>query len=734
MLFIQTALARDRVRTLLLALAAALVAVATMTLVADAQTLDDGSEQADPLQGRIIARIQDRGGGVDDYRIEFGFFPEWALRQADFADRVSGAWSGWLPRIRFVAKSEIDRRAANDDRRWLRSSLITVPAQPPGGDGTEITGRVIARYNPNQQGRLRVEFGFLPESAFTSTANTEQAVAQFGEQFLPRSRYLSDSLITNRRGTWLRSSVVNLASLSSSGGDEQTGKPVIDNIACSPPSPSAGDVATCTARLSGGRPTSWSWGGGDSIGRSATYRTAFSSAGVQTVSLSVSNSAGVDHGTTTVDVQGPVASRPQVWRINCEPPLPQQHENVTCTAEIRGGSPTSWKWHNNHSNATANTAVYRVLFDETGDHRVMLTVSNETGWDDHYTILRVVSRRGTLEAVGRISGVTVDVNGSERVEVAGSFRDRTDHGLIITVKSDNDAVGVRADGDIVTVIGYREGSATITVVARNSNNDTAKQTFRVTVNPRRVETSCASIAPLTVGEGSSERVNVRCDGQNLRIRAVSDSEAVATVSVAGDQLTVLGISTGRARITVSATGGGGIDTVTFDVTVTQATEVAEVAPSIRNINCTPHSAQVGQTVTCFADLQGGAPTSWSWTDGVSRSRAATYRTVYSSSGDKRVSLTVSNGGGSDTRSVTVHVAANVARVPSSGYGRCGSDGIRVYWFNPRNSTKHWINVTGEQATSVFGLPWWDTIGHMSQSDCDSWPTGRNLTMSDLPPR
>lgn len=115
-------------RSLLLTLAAALIAIATMTLITDAQTLDDGSEQADPLQGRIIARVQDRtANGVDDYRIEFGFLPEWALAQRDSVDRVVRTWSGWLPSARFVTKRALNQCAANNDRRWLKSSLITVP-------------------------------------------------------------------------------------------------------------------------------------------------------------------------------------------------------------------------------------------------------------------------------------------------------------------------------------------------------------------------------------------------------------------------------------------------------------------------------------------------------------------------------------------------------------------------------------------------------------------------------
>ena len=69
----------------------------------------------------------------------------------------------------------------------------------------------------------------------------------------------------------------------------------------------------------------------------------------------------------------------------------------------------------------------------------------------------------------------------------------------------------------------------------------------------------------------------------------------------------------------------------------------------------------------------------------------------------------------------------VLTAPSSGYARCGSDAIKVYWFDRTNYQKRHLDITGEQATAIFGRAWWNTIGHMSQSACDSWPTGSPLT-------
>ena len=234
MLVAHRILGRGGVKSLLLALLAAMAAVAGMTLTAEAQT-DDG--EAEAAQGRVIVRIHDRAAdGVDDYRIEFGFFPEWALDDKDpWAEAVT-TWSDWLPRARYLTKTVIDRRDADDNRRWLRSSLISVPAgaaapQRGGdadlggaddGEANQISGRVIARYSPDSRGRLRIEFGFLPECAFSGTANTEEAVERYGDDLLPSSRYLSASLISNRRGDWLRSSVVNVPPTCPSDEEELT--------------------------------------------------------------------------------------------------------------------------------------------------------------------------------------------------------------------------------------------------------------------------------------------------------------------------------------------------------------------------------------------------------------------------------------------------------------------------------------------------------------------------------
>ena len=869
-----------------------MVAVAGMTLSAEAQT-DDG----EVAQGRIIARIQDRtDDGVDDYRIEFGFFPEWAMDDKDPWTEAVTTWSGWLPSSRYLTKAVLDRRAAVDNRRWLRSSPISVPATAPqrggggadfeedegNGEANQITGRVIARYSPDSRGRLRVEFGFLPDWAFTNTASTEEAVERYGDDLLPRSRYLSASLISNRRGDWLRSSVVNVpidvrgnevlppevrsiscqpsrpavdervectASLSGgapdsyawSGGDTSGSSatyrtsfstsgsktvrltvrnsagsdsdrttltvpeppPVIDSISCSPSDlegadlegdlsdleggldgdalaaeePSSGDlegaeefyvgdIITCTASLSGGAPDSYSWSGGVSGSNSATYITSFSTSGDKTVRLTVSNDGGSDSGRATVYVEEEPVERPVIDDISCSPSRPAVNASVTCTASVRGDEPISYAWSGGAS--SGSSVRYSTSFGTKGRKTVSLTVSNAAGRDSGSTTVVVANR--PPEAIGSISDVTVDIDGSRGVGLrdvglGNRFRDPDGDPLTYyAFSSDSSTVQARVEYDAseaeasqasIALTGLREGSATIQVTAEDPDGDIATQTFRVTVRGVQrpeIRISCSpstttvntsvtctylllsggeptshdwsggdssggdvldsdtyvtsfstagdrtvrltarnsagsdsdsttvfvqrgnnppeaidSISGFSVDVDTRTIVKIRGkfrdpDGDDLTYGASSSDSSTVRASVSGSTVWLTGRRGGSATITVTADdGNGGTASVRFNVTVIDW-------PVIDSISCQPSWAvearvialhiHVGENITCTASLSGGTPDSYSWSGGsggASGSNSATYITSFNTPGDGTVRLTVHNEGGSDSDRTTVYV-------------------------------------------------------------------------------
>ena len=240
----------------------------------------------------------------------------------------------------------------------------------------------------------------------------------------------------------------------------------------------------------------------------------------------------------------------------------------------------------------------------------------------------------------------------------------------------------------------------------------------------------ADAGPLSPGE-ANERIPLSdyCqdpENESLRYEATSSDEGIATASIGGGSLIVAAARTvGTATITLTASDPDELSAQTsFRVTVRERTPEP---PEIR-ITC-PAYAEAKRSFSCTVRNRGGAATGWDWSasGGAVGGRDETYSVWISSFGPHIVRLTASNAGGSDSDSTTVRL---VATPPASQYSRCGSDTIKVYWFDRTNFRKHHVNLTGEEATRILGASWWATIGHLSQPACDSWPIGAPVTAAN----
>ena len=149
-------------------------------------------------------------------------------------------------------------------------------------------------------------------------------------------------------------------------------------------------------------------------------------------------------------------------------------------------------------------------------------------------------------------------------------------------------------------------------------------------------------------------------------------------------------------------------------------------PPDPSISCSARVIQ-GNPASCEVARNRGGPIdtySWSATGGASSGRRSTYSPRFSSYGRQTVRLTASNDGDSGSDSLPVDVLAD----PEGWtYARCGSDRIKVYWFNSTNLTKHWLDMTWEEVS--IRVPGWGEhwIGRLSQAKCNSWPDGRVIT-------
>ena len=646
-------------RALLAALLAVVGALVALTLSAGAQTPGgelgpDESGSTETAQGRIIARVQDRTGedGVDDYRIEFGFFPEWALDEAESWPEAIASRSDWLPSSRFLTKSRIDARAAAGNRGWLRSSLISVPAQSPSGAGAEITGRVIARYNPDSEGRLRVEFGFVPEWAFTDTASTEEAVQRLGADGLPSARYLSVATIDARRDVWLRSSVVDVPLRAPVVVIEQPQAPVIDGVSCAPSSPTVDESVTCTATLSGGAPDSYAWSGGASGGSGATYTTSFGTAGEATVSLTVTNVVGSDTESTTLTVAEPFEEpleAPVIDGIDCSPSSPAVDESVTCTAALSGGAPDSYAWSGGASGGSG--ATYTTSFGTAGEATVSLTVTNVVGSDTESTTLTVAEPFEEPLEAPVIDGIdcspsspAVDESVTCTAALSGgaaeSWAWRTANGS--------------GNGSDYTTSFSKAGDYTISLTVTNSAGSDSDS---ITINVEEPAEESAEQAPV-IESIDCDRVST-WDIQTNCMATLSGGDPDSWAWSGGDyesdsdRYSPIFDTAGEYTISLTVTNAAGSDSASFTFTITAP------PPYINYINCSPTSPVVGESVTCTADLglRGGDPDSYAWSGGASSGSDERYTTSFDTAGEYTVSLTATNSIGSDTYSVVLTVVA-----------------------------------------------------------------------------
>ena len=694
------------VRFLLLTLVVAAAALAGLTLSAAAQTGDDGADDADP-QGRIIARIQDRtdDDGVDDYRIEFGFFPQWAMEDKDPWAEAITTWSSWLPRARYLTKTVIDRRDADDNRRWLRSSLISVPAGPSaqqdggpdadfegGGDDQQdlIEGRVVARYNPDSRGRLRVEFGFLPECAFESTSNTEEAVEQYGEDLLPRARYLSASMVESRRGVWLRSSVVDVP-------------PVCEP----PPPPCTIEFTSPTIAVVRGEQNENRRIGSvrcdvtdeltpiSVMGTPSGLTIRVVSTGPGPWNLTLSGAATADAGSYPVEItvrpaQGDPVPESVTIRVTTSPPPRINWEGYDPDeVTVLGDDPPS----------TENLTVVDAESDQPVSPRPRITYEVDEAAEEVCDVNRnngritplaagvciVVARSAETDqyAAGESDPVRVTITrvdpdlrwdgyDEEDLRPGGDpVRPREPQPRVSEARGELSytysatpssicAVNSRT-GDLTL---HREGECDVTVRSAETNKFRTDQvTVTVQVDPPGpdCDDSIPDVGPLEPGQISRQiNLDTYCDGEDLRYEVRSDNPTVASVRRIGSALTVTADDAptdDRTEIIVTVTdrGGRGQSTeVRFDVLVEPVRP-----PEVLNVNCSPSRAKVNENVTCTVSLDrnGGMPDTYSWSGGNSRgpSNSERYITTFAEAGRQPVDLTVSNAAGSDRGSTTVTV-------------------------------------------------------------------------------
>ena len=137
------------------------------------------------------------------------------------------------------------------------------------------------------------------------------------------------------------------------------------------------------------------------------------------------------------------------------------------------------------------------------------------------------------------------------------------------------------------------GSVAVNVTATDGGGLSARQSFAVTV-PNRAPEAVGEIGDLEIAVDSVAELDVAAyfadpDGDDLEFEAVSSDTTRVRVAVSGSVLTIAGVASGAAAVTVTATDGGGLSArQSFAVTVpNRPPEVTDTIP--------PQVLTVGET-------------------------------------------------------------------------------------------------------------------------------------------
>ena len=243
-------------------------------------------------------------------------------------------------------------------------------------------------------------------------------------------------------------------------------------------------------------------------------------------------------------------------------------------------------------------------------------------------------------AVGKLADRTLNLrDGVLTIGVGRAFTDPDGDALTYEAKSSVPAVAaVATSGSTLTVTPVAPGSATVTVAAtdRAGSNETATQTFDVTVNApaNRPPELVGTLPPLVIGvDEAPASVEVAGafrdpDGDTLTYAATSSAPGVAAVAVAGSRVTVTPVAPGSATVTVAATDRAGSNetaTQMFDVTVGQPFTDDPIVRGVTPVR-TVHFRELRTRIDALRSAAGLGR--FTWTDAVLRAGETPVRLVH----------------------------------------------------------------------------------------------------------
>lgn len=555
-----------------------------------------------------------------------------------------------------------------------------------------VAGRVVAAVRPprpgRNDGRWRLEFGFLTDSILASRGGDKQVAIEANRALLPSSRFLSEMTLRSRERTnnrrWLTSSPVEIEL---SGGGSVRGRV----IARYGPN-DAGDFRV-----------EFGWlpeqalldANGNTQAAVAADGAILPGGRYLKESLILRRSRGnTEEWLPSTSIEAPVTGAvkpPVVERVYCLPLESESlnpsgdaadatdsginvrvGERIECWSTTTGDPPLRYAWSGGGSPATGNDQEFVTAFGSAGRRTVQLTVTNAGGSDRGEAVVQVV-----LQPPPQI--LSLDCQPStpapnETVTCAATASGGTP--LRYSWRAPNGSPSARAaieDGKIFQTAFASPGPQTITVEVMNSV-DSASRPAAITVRqpvqqPMITSVTCAresssgappaplSAAPLLVAVNDSVVCQAVAAGSEPLRYEWSGGGNPATGEGPPTFSTTFR-SPGSRTVRVTAINAAGSDSGSFLVTVAPRPEV--------DVSCTPSSPTVGESVTCTARVTGGDGASYAWSGGGSppTGSASTFSTTFNSAGERTIALTITTAvdSASDRFPVTVEEGVEIEQI------------------------------------------------------------------------
>ena len=235
-----------------------------------------------------------------------------------------------------------------------------------------------------------------------------------------------------------------------------------------------------------------------------------------------------------------------------------------------------------------NTLTIRAV--ASGTATVTATATDPGGLEATRRISVSVARPDNRppEATGTIPDETLNADESVTIQLSPYFDDPDADALAYAAAVSQTGVAtVSVSGSSVTVTGVARGTATVTITGRDAGGLEASQAFDATVRNSAPE-EMGTIPATTIAVNASATIDASSyfrdrDGDQLSYTAESSDAAVARAAVSGSTVTISGVATGTAAVTIRARDPDGLQAgQRADVTVrgtNRAPEAVGTAPA-----------------------------------------------------------------------------------------------------------------------------------------------------------